>query len=74
MSRSIKKITIENGQISKVEFHDKIRALQLLGMAYRLFDDKLPDEGEVAHWTGFVIIAPTPKEDREECATPLSDR
>jgi len=65
VSRSIKKITIENGQITKVEFHDKIRALQLLGMAYRLFDDKLPGEGEVVHWTGFRITPPIVEEDRE---------
>ncbi len=74
VSRSIKKITIENGQISKVEFHDKIRALQLLGMAYRLFDGNHAVDDQAEPWTGFTIIAPTPKEDREACATPLSDR
>jgi hypothetical protein len=69
LSRAIKKIKFdEDGNVTEITFHDKLKALQLLGIAWQLFDGKLTGEGEGKGeiWTGFNIIAPSDKqEDRE---------
>lgn len=64
IARSIKKLKLDDrGRVAEIEFHDKLKALHLLGMAYRMWEEA-EREGEPVdnRWTGFQIIAPPQRE------------
>lgn len=63
VGQSVSSIKLAHGVPTKIEFHEKIRALQLLGRAYSMFDGRAPGVSEVHLWTGFQIIAPPDKQE-----------
>jgi len=58
-AKSISKIKLEDGVPVEIHFHDKVKALHLLGQAFDLFDGRSPAEAAEAEvWTGFEILPP----------------
>ncbi len=64
LSRAIKSVKFrEDGAVTEIAFHDKLKALQLLGLAWRLFDgEQSTEQDQGPQWTGFQIIAPVKSE------------
>lgn len=66
VTRAIKSVKLDKGEVVEITFHDKLKALQTLGEGLGYFNGQpVGDDEERRPWTGFRVLAPvrSPKEE-----------